>query len=138
VKQINKKDSAVLTDNHNDLIANTEKYNNLITELNSRIQAVFNEFVEQNESQLVGLETDIQSTADNLEKLSLAQVQKMEDYISERSEKWHDTDSGLNFTEWKDDWEEFANDVVRTPDFDCFSGIEIQLEEKLKIPKFNR
>jgi hypothetical protein len=31
----------------------------------------------------------------------------MEAYMSERTDKWHDTESGMNFTEWKGDWADF-------------------------------
>jgi hypothetical protein len=62
----------------------------------------------------------------------------MDDYMSDRTKKWHDTESGMNFTEWKEDWEEFSNYVVITPNFDCFNGMEILPEEQIKLPKFNR
>ena len=124
--------------NHNALVADTEKYNNLVSDLNSRFQAVIDDFKNQHEAKLVALETDIQASTDTLEKLSSEQFEKMEAYISERSDKWHDTDSGTSFTEWKDDWGEFNSQITITPDFDCFNGMEISFDEAIEIPKFNR
>lgn len=37
---------------------------------------------------------------------------RMEDYVSERSEAWHDSDSGRAFAEWQSTWNDFDADKV--------------------------
>ncbi len=138
MNKFNKKDSELLTKYHSELTAYTKEYNDFILTLNARIQSVVDDFKNQHSDRLLSLETDMQSTADLLEKRANDQIEKMESYMSERTEKWHDTESGFNFTEWKELWEEFSYSVAIIPNFDYFNGMEISLEQNIEIPKFNR
>lgn len=47
-------------------------------------------------------------------------VSAMDDYASERSEKWSESDAGQNFESWKSDWEgiELELGELENPDLD--------------------
>lgn len=138
MNKILKKPSEEISKNFKNLTEDTEKYNALIAELNAKIEAVVDEFREENESQLIGIETNILSYSELLEKHSNEQITLMESYMLDRSEKWHDSESCVGFTQWLGDWQEFNDLVTRTPDFDCFNGISVSYEELIQLPKFNR
>jgi len=78
------------------------------------------------------------SVTEQLEKLSGEQVENLDDYMSERSDKWHDTDSGIEFQHWLDAWQEFNSDVTRIPSFDCFGGIDVSFEETITLPPMKK
>lgn len=59
-----------------------------------------------------------EGVAEMNEKLSDAEtwrdeiVQEMDDYMSERSEKWLDGDAGQNYESWKGEWENVSFESV--------------------------
>lgn len=138
MNKILKKTSEEISKNFKNLTEDTEKYNSLISELNAKIQTVVDEFKEDNEGELIGLETNILSCSERLEMQSNEQIKLMESYMLNRSEKWHDSESCFGFTQWLEDWQEFNDLVTKTPNFDCFNGISISYEELIELPKFNR
>lgn len=54
-------------------------------------------------------------------------VGKMDDYISERSEKWAEGDSGQNYENWKGEWESL--DLTGIEEFDEIETPEIDMDE---------
>lgn len=54
-------------------------------------------------------------------------VGKMDDYISERSEKWTEGDAGQNYETWKGEWE--GIDFSEIDEFDEIETPEINLDE---------
>jgi hypothetical protein len=138
LKKISKNDAETLSKLNFELTAEHNKYNLLVADFNADILAVVEKFKAERESELIAIETNIESLSTALKNISVIQSDKMDDYISERSERWHDTDSGLNFTEWKEDWEEFGELVCIAPDYDFINGISVSYTDGVEMPKFNR
>lgn len=75
-----------------------------------------------------------EQTSKQLESLVEKQNSLMLDYMDERSDKWHEGESGVNFTQWQEEWESYATDVVICPDFTVFDGLGISYFESVPLP----
>ncbi|KZN63331.1 hypothetical protein [Pseudoalteromonas luteoviolacea] len=138
MNKINKKQYELIAQLHGELSSNVDEYNSLVKDLNSRLESVISDFQQEHGDKIVSLEADMLSVTEELERLSSEQVKKLDEYISERSDKWYDTDSGIEFQHWLDDWQQFSSDVTKLPSFDCFCGIDVSLDEVITLPSIKK
>jgi hypothetical protein len=138
VKGINKKEAALIASLHAELEAGRDKYNALSVELNAKLFATLTKFKDDYESELIALELENTVITNKLSALTLIETEKMESYIDNRSDSWHDSDAGCDFINWYDEWVEFQSSIEDELDFGVFNGVDLWQSENVKKPSNNR
>lgn len=82
-----------LETSRNKLCDAVDKFNSKITELYEPVAGLVEEYN--------GIAADAQNWRDDI-------LSQMDDYMSERSEKWLESDTGQAYQEWKDSWESLS------------------------------
>jgi uncharacterized protein YukE len=138
MKRIQKQNAEKIEELHKKLTSATDRYNELVSILNSQIHKVVEGFYEEHASEMKCLSETFNQTSELLESLVEKQNTLMLDYMDKRSDRWHEGEAGVNFTDWQMDWESYATDITIYPDFDVFEGLSISYFESVSLPSFTR
>lgn len=113
------------------------QFNGLLSNLDSQITSVVQEFNNKHSEQLEELQALYNEVALELKGVVSKQIVLMETYIGDRSDAWHDGDSGSDYRYWSELWEEF-NEFLERAEYQEFD-FEVKLSsfELEELPPFN-
>lgn len=134
MNKINKADYSEIQSNHNSLEKNRESYNHLAAQLHEELQTVIDAFSEKHADQLQRLEEEIALSTDRVQELVTIQTKKMEDYECQRSDAWHDGQSGEVFRNWLESWEDYVRELDYRVDFGIFERQIPVTSEPITLP----
>lgn len=89
----------------------------LSDELNHRVSGAIQAFMNENEPRIKALEKGIRENHDSLIALLDPEVERLEGYISERSERWRESEQGVKFEQWCDELSLFKEDIEQETHF---------------------
>lgn len=137
MRKISKPNVAKIAGLHNRIVFVAKQYNALILDLDSQIKELIDVFNAQHSEQIEELQTAYNASAAELKSLVLDQVNLMEAYMGDRSDSWHDSDSGSDYLFWSELWQEFGEFLERA-EYEEFD-IQVQLKnlEIEGLPSFN-
>lgn len=138
MKKILNSDYNNLAQHHKEINEAYGQLNALTDDLNKKINAVIEAFKVEHDNELVSLEEKIEGHSNYLCTEASIITEKMESYISDRSESWHDSDASEAYTEWLEDWEDYIAEVSHTPSFDIFDGLQIRQVDEITLPLASR
>ena len=138
MNKIPKKDADKILSEHTSLKAAYDKLNAHIAKLNSRVEKVIEQYNAEFGDELVALEVEIQSMSTGLSNISTSVADRMENYIADRTDKWHDSDAGMHYTYWMEDWQVYSTEIESFPDFGLFDNLHIEPIETPVLPSLPR
>ena len=113
-------------------------HNELIGELENELRQIVSRFNDENNIQIDKMKIEYSDLAESLKTLSINQTTKIDDYIQDRSDKWHDSDAGENYAVWLSDWNCMEEEFERACLEDFWVEIEIErLADLPSLPSFN-
>ena len=134
MQKIKKKEHDEILALHLTVEAERSKYNDLVADLNARIKIVVDEFHENHEGALLAMESNYQAAYNKLCSCIEVQTTSMSNYELERSDSWHDG-AGVEYTEWRTDWECVGGDMEDYLDIGRFEGVEVLDSSVSELPK---
>lgn len=134
MNKVSKKDYQEINRVHDSLELQRDKFNRLSLELHEKIQNVINSFVEEHENEIAVIGCEYELAQEQLGKLVVKQTEKMDGYLLERSDSWHDNDSGVVFNEWLDCWNDYATQIETNLETWIFEGSDLTRSEPNELP----
>jgi len=120
--KIIKQDINKIVSAYNTLTSIKRDHEALQRTLENQLQDIVSAFNAKNKAVLEKMQEDYLSANSDLTEISNAIHSKMENYISDRSDKWHDSESGDKYTIWAEEWGHFAKEL------ESFAYHEFELE----------
>ncbi len=125
MNKIGVKDSETIKSIHDALELSRSKFNSLSLELNKQLQEVVESFKAEHEDELEGIQNEYDTAQNQLIEVVSIQTGKMDSYMSDRQDSWHDKSAGVVFNDWLETWTDFSENVEAELDLWVFEGIDL-------------
>lgn len=117
MRSLNKQDKEIFTTQIARFSEAQAEHEKLVADAKKVLESAIEVFLRENQSRIKSLEEAVKSSATELLKLSQDNSEKMESYILDRSDAWHETDSAHHYSDWSEDWSTFSQELN---EIDCF------------------
>lgn len=143
MRTIKKEQYSALEEAHGEVYRAKVAIHQMVESINQQIESILENYTDDEGRTLNEALQNFKEKRDELSELVQEVVAQQEDYISERSEDWHDSESGESYQEWATEWEEFGDDLstaeVEISVYDNISeevdfGLDMEEPEEDEIP----
>ncbi|EJG0226536.1 hypothetical protein DBT82_RS18615 [Vibrio parahaemolyticus] len=137
MRKINKACVAHISGLHEKMGFIENQFNSLLSDFDSQIKKVVDEFNDKHSEQLEELQVLYSEAALELKGVVSEQIDLMKTYIGDRTDAWHDGDSGSKYCYWSELWEEF-NEFLERAEYQEFEfEVKLRTFEFEELPPFN-
>ncbi|RYU64292.1 DNA-directed RNA polymerase subunit omega [Aliivibrio finisterrensis] len=138
MNNIKKADVEKIKTSHAALEQQKLNYNDLVTQLQNQIKDVITSFSEKHATEIETISNKYDAHQQQLNSLIDTQINKMEDYINDRSPQWQSSEPASKMNDWLDDWKDYQLEVSSELEFHYFEDIELLQAESITLPSIKR
>ncbi len=138
MKGILKKDFDKISSLHEQLQNKVAAHNEHLEKLEAQVNKVIELYMKEHSEAVESNIDAINELQNQLEQLSETQLSKIDDYIVERSDNWHDSEAAATMDDWRYSWEEYSSNIIDNLDGYPFFSISFDAIEVPNLPSKDR
>ena len=136
MRKLSKADEAKFKQLFGDMLSIKSQHDELINSLDKDVQALVSKFNLENDKLFSQMKEQYESIVDQLKAFASDKAQEMDAYISDRTDKWHDSDAGFTYRYWQEEWQDISDEFAEAACVDFDIEINFQRLPEIEEPRF--
>ncbi len=136
MRNVSKTTQALLLDRKSKAEGLRSKYDELRNGLEAEMHSLISKFNSDNGEAIRALEIEYQATAEEVMNIADDLHTKSQEYMDDRSDRWHGSDAGYEYNQWSEEWLDLHNSMHDLLCFNFEVSVDITRIPEIDLPNF--